>query len=149
MSVMVAGITCGHFLVPFWTFFGATLIGKAVIKMHIQKLFVIFVFSKEHVELLIRLIGTIPSIGLSLQAPFKDYLNAQKLKLHAKRGAGEGGAGIEEEVGGNWLGWVFEKIVLIMVVYFVVSIVNSLAQSYHKRLSDAFKKKDASTPVKK
>merc|ERR1712029_461157 len=33
----LAGITCGHFLVPFWTFFGATLIGKAVIKMHIQK----------------------------------------------------------------------------------------------------------------
>lgn len=32
----LAGITCGHFLVPFWTFFGATLIGKALIKMHIQ-----------------------------------------------------------------------------------------------------------------
>lgn len=32
----LAGITCGHFLIPFWTFFGATLIGKAVIKMHIQ-----------------------------------------------------------------------------------------------------------------
>lgn len=32
----LAGITCGHCLVPFWTFFGATLIGKAVIKMHIQ-----------------------------------------------------------------------------------------------------------------
>uniref|UniRef100_A0A3Q2R4D4 Vacuole membrane protein 1 n=1 Tax=Fundulus heteroclitus TaxID=8078 RepID=A0A3Q2R4D4_FUNHE len=33
----LAGITCGHFLVPFWTFFGATLIGKAIIKMHIQE----------------------------------------------------------------------------------------------------------------
>ncbi len=32
----LAGITCGHFLVPFWTFFGATLIGKAIIKVHIQ-----------------------------------------------------------------------------------------------------------------
>ena len=32
----LAGITCGHFLVPFGTFFGATLIGKAVVKMHIQ-----------------------------------------------------------------------------------------------------------------
>lgn len=32
----LAGITCGHFLVPFWTFFGATLIGKAIVKMHIQ-----------------------------------------------------------------------------------------------------------------
>ena len=36
----LAGITCGHFLVPFPTFFGATLLGKAVIKMHIQVQFI-------------------------------------------------------------------------------------------------------------
>lgn len=32
----LAGITCGHFLIPFSTFFGATLIGKAIIKMNLQ-----------------------------------------------------------------------------------------------------------------
>lgn len=32
----LAGITCGHFLISFWTFFGATVIGKAFIKMHAQ-----------------------------------------------------------------------------------------------------------------
>lgn len=32
----IAGICCGHFLMPFWTFFGATLIGKAVIKVNMQ-----------------------------------------------------------------------------------------------------------------
>ncbi|XP_061106468.1 vacuole membrane protein 1-like isoform X4 [Conger conger] len=53
----LAGITCGHFLVPFWTFFGATLIGKAVIKMHIQKLFVIITFSRHIVEQMVSLIG--------------------------------------------------------------------------------------------
>lgn len=42
----LAGITCGHFLVPFWTFFGATLIGKAIIKMHIQVLLLCCLFSK-------------------------------------------------------------------------------------------------------
>ena len=52
----LAGITCGHFLVPFWTFFGATLIGKAVIKMHIQKVFIIFLFSKHHVAWLLEII---------------------------------------------------------------------------------------------
>ena len=26
----LAGITCGHFLIPFWTFFGATLIGEFI-----------------------------------------------------------------------------------------------------------------------
>lgn len=29
----LAGILCGHFLIPFKTFFGATVIGKAVIKV--------------------------------------------------------------------------------------------------------------------
>uniref|UniRef100_A0A671MEV9 Vacuole membrane protein 1 n=2 Tax=Sinocyclocheilus anshuiensis TaxID=1608454 RepID=A0A671MEV9_9TELE len=53
----LAGITCGHFLIPFWTFFGATLIGKAIIKMHIQKLFVIITFSKHIVEQMVSVIG--------------------------------------------------------------------------------------------
>ena len=35
--------------------------------------------------------------------------------------------------GSNMLSWIFEKFVLAMVAYFVVSIVHSLAQSYHKR----------------
>ncbi|XP_069767081.1 ribosomal protein S6 kinase beta-1 isoform X4 [Narcine bancroftii] len=82
----LAGITCGHFLVPFWTFFGATLIGKAVIKMHIQKLFVIIMFSKHIVEQMVSLIGAIPRLGPSLQKPFQEYLEAQKHKLHHKSG---------------------------------------------------------------
>lgn len=32
----LAGIVCGQFGIPFWKFFLATLIGKAIIKTHIQ-----------------------------------------------------------------------------------------------------------------
>uniref|UniRef100_A0A674P8M6 Vacuole membrane protein 1 n=1 Tax=Takifugu rubripes TaxID=31033 RepID=A0A674P8M6_TAKRU len=84
----LAGITCGHFLVPFWTFFGATLIGKAIIKMHIQKLFVIVTFSKHIVEQMVSLMGSVPRVGPSLQKPFSQYLEAQRNKLHH---AGESG----------------------------------------------------------
>ncbi|XP_051934512.1 vacuole membrane protein 1 isoform X2 [Hippocampus zosterae] len=122
----LAGITCGHFLVPFWTFFGATLIGKAIIKMHIQKLFVIITFSKHIVEQMVSLIGSVPKVGPSLQKPFSHYLEAQKNKLHH----GERRKASDE----NWLSWLFEKLVLVMVCYFVISIVNSMAQSYAKRL---------------
>lgn len=127
----LAGITCGHFLVPFWTFFGATLIGKAVIKMHIQKVFVIFVFSEHHVEQVVSLIKHIPYFGPSLQAPFKEYLVKQKTKLHHKRGAA-----LPTET--SWLSWLYERLVIVMVAYFVISIINSMAQSYHKRLCKAF-----------
>ncbi|XP_025927188.1 vacuole membrane protein 1 isoform X2 [Apteryx rowi] len=123
----LAGITCGHFLVPFWTFFGATLIGKAVIKMHIQKLFVIITFSKHIVEQMVSLIGAIPSIGPSLQKPFQEYLEAQRIKLHHKADSGV-------PQGENWLSWMFEKLVIVMVCYFILSIINSMAQSYAKRL---------------
>ncbi|XP_006640919.1 vacuole membrane protein 1 [Lepisosteus oculatus] len=122
----LAGITCGHFLVPFWTFFGATLIGKAIIKMHIQKLFVIITFSKHIVEQMVSLIGAIPAVGPLLQKPFSEYLESQRAKLHHKAGEGT-------PAGENWLSWVFEKVVIIMVCYFVCSIINSMAQSYAKR----------------
>ncbi|KAF3706711.1 Vacuole membrane protein 1 Transmembrane protein 49 [Channa argus] len=214
----LAGITCGHFLVPFWTFFGATLIGKAVIKMHIQKLFVIVTFSRHIVEQMVSLTGwlyllhkalgikgsqqaamlrgrqgrvtgqvkragglddlltdhngnfqitisiyidcnfvvimrvtdplelnqaamicpqmhlsiphdnvvlAVPLLGAALQKPFREYLEAQKAKLHHRVGEG-----IPTEE--NWLSWLFEKIVVIMVCFFVCSIVNSMAQSYAK-----------------
>uniref|UniRef100_A0A1W7RCD4 Transmembrane protein 49 n=1 Tax=Agkistrodon contortrix contortrix TaxID=8713 RepID=A0A1W7RCD4_AGKCO len=122
----LAGITCGHFLVPFWTFFGATLIGKAIIKMHIQKLFVIITFSRHIVEQMVSLIGSVPGIGASLQKPFQEYLEAQRIKLHSKAN--------DTPQGENWLSWTFEKLVIIMVCYFVLSIINSMAQSYDKRL---------------
>ncbi|TMS14312.1 Vacuole membrane protein 1 [Larimichthys crocea] len=122
----LAGITCGHFLVPFWTFFGATLIGKAVIKMHIQKLFVIITFSRHIVEQMVSLIGAVPLLGAALQKPFREYLEAQKAKLHH-----HAGEGIPTEE--SWLSWLFEKVVVIMVCFFVCSIVNSMAQSYAKR----------------
>jgi membrane protein YqaA with SNARE-associated domain len=125
----LAGITCGHFLVPFWTFFGATLIGKAIIKMHIQKLFVIFAFNEDLIEHAISLIHTIPGVGLKMEAPIRALLATQKDKLHKKGGAGDAS-------GGNILSAIFEKFVMAMVVYFVVSIVHSLAQSYRKRMQD-------------
>ncbi len=43
----------------------------------------------------------------------------------------------------NTLSWIFEKFVLLMVFYFVLSIVNSLAQSYHKRINKKPSKSEA------
>jgi len=89
----LAGITCGHFLVPFWTFFGATLIGKAVIKMHIQKLFVIIAFNEPLVEAAVVMLARVPYIGPKVQEPFKEFLAKQKSKLHRKVGTTTSGDG--------------------------------------------------------
>merc|ERR1711994_232888 len=104
----LAGITCGHFLIPFWTFFGATLIGKAIIKMHIQKIFVILAFNNQLVETLISLLVQIPGVGGILESPVRSILAKQKEKLHG------GGGGNDS----NILSSIFEKFVLVMVTYF-------------------------------
>ena len=85
----LAGITCGHFLVPFWTFFGATLIGKAVIKMHIQKVFIILAFNETLIDIVVSNLTKIPAIGAKLEGPFKELIAKQKAKLHRKAGASE------------------------------------------------------------
>ena len=82
----LAGITCGHFLIPFWTFFGATLIGKAIVKMHVQMLCVVLTFSEHHVENLVAMLKKIPHVGPFLQAPLKEFLQAQKIRLHRHPG---------------------------------------------------------------
>lgn len=86
----LAGITCGHFLVPFWTFFGATLIGKAVVKMHIQTFFVIFAFNESLINMAVGYVSRLPVLGPKVEGPFKELLRKQKEKLHQK-GAGTGG----------------------------------------------------------
>lgn len=123
----LAGITCGHFLVPFWTFFGATLIGKAVIKMHIQKVFVIIAFNEVLIEKAVDTLGSIPVIGSRAQAPFKAFLKNQKTKLHR-------GNKVAPATKSNLIARIFEMIVVVMIAYFILSIINSLAQNYHKRI---------------
>ena len=48
----LAGLTCGHLLIPFWTFFIATAIGKACNKTTLQAFFFILVCKKETLEAL-------------------------------------------------------------------------------------------------
>lgn len=121
----LAGITCGHFLIPFWTFFGATLIGKAIIKMSIQVMFVIVAFDETLIENAIKLVSKIPLLGKSLQAPVNEFLETQKRRLHE---------GSSAPVRTSILSHIFEVLVTIMVSYFLISIINSMAQHYHKRI---------------
>ncbi|XP_072934353.1 vacuole membrane protein 1 isoform X2 [Epargyreus clarus] len=130
----LAGLTCGHFLVPFWTFFGATLLGKAVIKMHIQKMFVIIAFNETLVGQVLSWVEKIPYIGPKLEAPMLEFLRNQKSRLHKNDST-------LPENQGSVLSSVLEKFVLAMVFYFVVSIVNALAQNYSKRLGKKRSKK--------
>jgi hypothetical protein len=88
----------GHLLVPFATFFGATAIGKGLIKVHIQvracrsrpplcahaddvagqSVFVIFIFSQHHLESMVRLVERVMP---ALSAPLDAFVAEQKAKF--------------------------------------------------------------------
>ncbi|XP_052513884.1 vacuole membrane protein 1 isoform X3 [Budorcas taxicolor] len=100
-----------------------------------SKIFVIVTFSKHIVEQMVAFIGAVPGIGPSLQKPFQEYLEAQRQKLHHRREMGT-------PQGENWLSWMFEKLVVVMVCYFILSIINSMAQSYAKRIQQRLDPKE-------
>lgn len=79
----LAGITCGHFSIPFSTFFGATVIGKAIFKVHLQAIFVILTFSKHHVE---TLLGFLESKFPFLKNRLSESLEKNKRMLWYKQG---------------------------------------------------------------
>jgi hypothetical protein len=117
----LAGLTCGHFLVPFWTFFGATLIGKSFIKAHLQTLFIITMFSKQILSFWISLIES----SLPFTKGFIDeFLEKERAKLH--RPAGQ--AIVEEEK--SILSKLWDLVLILMVGYFLVSIINSSVQAH-------------------
>uniref|UniRef100_A0A8D8R805 Vacuole membrane protein 1 n=1 Tax=Cacopsylla melanoneura TaxID=428564 RepID=A0A8D8R805_9HEMI len=81
----LAGITCGHFLIPFWTFFGATLIGKAVIKMSIQVIVVIVAFNETLINRVLAFLKLVPLVGSLLVESVTNLWQRQKHKLHHKQ----------------------------------------------------------------
>ena len=50
------------------------ILGKAIIKMHIQKIFVILAFNNQLMETLISLLVQIPVVGGKLEAPVRSIL---------------------------------------------------------------------------
>ncbi|XP_016958908.2 vacuole membrane protein 1 [Drosophila biarmipes] len=129
----LAGITCGHFLVPFWKFFLATLIGKALVKATIQQLFVIASLTEDLVHKFVDCLGQVPYLGPPLQQIIKDLLRSTKQQMH--------GTGKSDSLA--YLGLLvraFELCAFVMVACFVVSSLNCLAQIHCKRQQEKERK---------
>jgi hypothetical protein len=122
----------------------------AISNLKLQMLLVVIAFSEHHVEKLVGKLKLIPHVGTYLQAPLKEFLNAQKLRLHRK----PTDSTTEQVCSGKFilskskliivinqaaskLEIAMQLLVVAMVVVFIVSLIHSLAQRYHKRLCDS------------
>lgn len=109
----LAGITCGHFRIPFKTFFLATFIGKAIIKVHIQMIFVISIFRKESLDWIINLVK---SISESLALTAANNLEEQKKILYEPSRFSDN----KPLVARLW-----DVFIIGMIIFFLKSIVDS------------------------
>ncbi|KAL0080539.1 hypothetical protein F4703DRAFT_1869222 [Phycomyces blakesleeanus] len=122
----LAGITCGHFLVPFATFFGATFVGKACVKASMQSMIVILAFSSDSLSIFLTIIErNVPY----LHTVVKDLIHDQADKF----GKGQGQTNPESEEQINMLGIAWNAFLSLMIFYFIISSIESLGLAYMKR----------------
>ncbi|XP_042037876.1 vacuole membrane protein KMS1-like isoform X1 [Salvia splendens] len=133
----LAGIMCGQFGIPFWEFFLATVIGKAIIKTHIQTVFIISVCNNQLLHWmeneLLWLSSFVP--GFSNIMP-KLIANLHSMKDKYLSTKPEPPASVKAA---NWdfsLTTIWNTVVWIMLMNFFVKIVNSTAQGHLMKEQD-------------
>ncbi|KAE8718360.1 Vacuole membrane protein KMS2 [Hibiscus syriacus] len=133
----LAGIMCGQFGVPFWEFFLATLIGKAIIKTHIQTVFIISVCNNQLLEWIENELIWVLS---SLVPGFDSYLPTLTAKLNAvKEKYLAAPHPVPSNIKGKWdfsFSSIWNTIVWLMLMNFFVKIVNAAAQNHLKKQQD-------------
>eukprot|EP00803_Ostreobium_quekettii_P000441 evm.model.scf_624.9 EVM.evm.TU.scf_624.9 scf_624:68191-69477(-) len=156
----LCGVVCGYFKMPFWKFFGATLLGKGVFKVNGQVLFLVALFQRPSREWLMDgmesvLPKSVPWLGMdepparAIRRLVGDQIGEFERNV-VKRAANHRGdatwwwqdidlrpAAVLRWVRGlrpTSVGGVWSAVVFLSVGYFAVSCINSLAQEYRQRL---------------
>jgi membrane protein YqaA with SNARE-associated domain len=112
----LAGLMCGNFQIPFLTFFGATIIGKAIIKVSLQSFLTIIMFSHHIVE---SIITSISSVFPTAEEFMRSELSKQRSKLY-EHDSGEETPSI--------VATIWSYVVLLMIAYFVYEFLNAIVQ---------------------
>eukprot|EP01027_Heterolobosea_sp_BB2_P019847 GEZU01027964.1.p1 GENE.GEZU01027964.1~~GEZU01027964.1.p1 ORF type:complete len:464 (+),score=106.42 GEZU01027964.1:199-1590(+) len=116
----LAGLTCGYSLIPFWTFFGATVVGKAGFKAHLQCALVVSMFMKEH---LANAIDIVERMVPFLHGKVSEAFERERAKFHPEH---VGVAGTQKN---SPIAMIWNIILFSMLFMFFVSIINSTARS--------------------
>ncbi|XP_057732649.1 vacuole membrane protein KMS1-like [Arachis stenosperma] len=130
----LAGIMCGQFGVSFWKFFLATFFGKAIIKTHIQTVFIIAICNNQLLNWIengvVGVLGHVPGVA--------SFLPPVIAKLHAIRDKylKEPIPVLPNSKEKKWdlsIASIWNTVVLLMLLNFFVKIVNATAQSYMRK----------------
>lgn len=129
----LCGICCGHFLMPFWTFFGATLIGKALIKVNLQAAFFITIFTDAHLKTVEKFIGRVTPPEWGLDSRVSEFLLECRTKFHSahqKATADRLAGGAGETSSSSLLSQVGSYVMVAFIAYFAISCIEQFAQQH-------------------
>ncbi|TXG72008.1 hypothetical protein EZV62_000587 [Acer yangbiense] len=128
----LAGIMCGQFGIPFWKFFLATVVGKAIIKTHIQTVFIICVCNNQLLDWieneLIWILSHVPGF-----APVLPNLIAKLHVMRARYLKPQAHSNIKVNKWDFSFASVWNFVVWLMLMNFFIKIVNATAQRYLKK----------------
>ncbi|VVA90077.1 unnamed protein product [Arabis nemorensis] len=130
----LAGIMCGQFEKPFWEFFLATLIGKAIIKTHIQTVFIICVCNNQLLDWveneLIYILSFVPGLASALPGlTAKLHLMKEKYLVASPPVTSD----INVKKWDLSFASVWNGVVWLMLLNFFCQIVTATAQRYLKK----------------
>ncbi|XP_068326289.1 vacuole membrane protein KMS1-like [Pyrus communis] len=128
----LAGIMCGQFGIPFWKFFLATVIGKAIIKTHLQTVFIISVCNNQLLNwieneliwvfsLIPGFAAVLPNLIAKIDAAKEKYLTASP------------SSNIKVKTWDFSFASIWNSLVWLMLLNFFVKIVTATAQRYLKK----------------
>ncbi|KAM0937624.1 putative SNARE associated golgi family protein [Dioscorea sansibarensis] len=142
----LAGIMCGQFGIPFWKFFLATLIGKAIIKTHIQTVFIICVCNNQLLEWveneLLWVLSLFPGFSYMLPNIITKLHSAKERYLSAPTTVASAVSDVQGEKQWNMsFSLIWNSVVWLMLVNFFIKIVTATAQRYLKKQQDMELKK--------
>lgn len=123
----LAGMICGHVLVPFWEFFIATLIGKAFFKTHLQTVFVILLCNNQLLE---QLESRLRQAFRNIPAVYR-FINHVFLQLAQTKQNYDNG--VDTAKASSWklsFSSIWSTLIWIMLIGFLSSIINATAQSF-------------------
>ncbi|CAG8461410.1 8450_t:CDS:2 [Ambispora leptoticha] len=126
----LAGIMCGQFLVPFSTFFGATFLGKAVVKSSIQTTIVILVFSQDT---LTAILDTTKSYLPYVHDKLAAAVLQQTRILRREEGVS---APVDGPANPSYISLVWNTFFNLMLAYFALSIIETLAIAHLERVHE-------------
>lgn len=141
----LCGVCCGHFLMPFMSFFMATFIGKAIIRNSYQSFFYVLLCSEEYLDRIIRIIQHLLPDSWELDQAIRDLLeqgresfqrkihetDADRAAAAAAAASGASQSQLSEQLMGLWN--IFMTFVLTT---FFLSCLAEFAQCYQRVLDD-------------